>query len=107
MEEEITEQFRHFENDFLDEFNESKTKLFHEAKSFKDNILNTTLKSRRNQEKIITLLLDNIMFLKDQLRQKDKVIDSLINQFSQQYSYLFQKRNTDNQLEKKIRNCKI
>ena len=28
-----------------------------------------------------------------------KVIDSLINQFSQQNNYLFQKRNTDNQLE--------
>ena len=30
--------------------------------------------------------------------KKDKVTDSLINQFSQQ-NYLFQKRNTDNQLE--------
>ena len=36
-------------------------------------------KNTGNQAHIITLLLDNITFLKDQLRQKDKVIDSLIN----------------------------
>ena len=97
--EDITEQFHQFKNDFLDEFNEFKTKFLHKVKSFKDNILNTTPKNTGNQEHIITLLLDNITFLKDQLRQKDKVIDSLINQFSQQNNYLFQKRNTYNQLE--------
>ena len=48
---------------------------------------------------MITWLLGDITFLKDQLRQMGKVIDSLINQFSQQNNYLFQKRNTDNQLE--------
>ena len=88
-------------NDVLDEFNEFKSKFLHKIKSFKDSILNTTVKNAGNQEHAITLLLDNITFLKDQLRQKDKVIDSLINQFSQQNNYLFQKRNTDNQLEKK------
>ena len=97
--EDITEQFHQFENDFLDEFNEFKTQFRHKVKSFKDNIFNTTPKITGNQEHIITLLLDNITFLKDQLRQKDKVIDSLINQFSQQNNYLFQKINTDNQLE--------
>ena len=51
-------------------------------------------------------MLDNITFLKDQLRQKDKVIDSLINQFSQKNSYLFQKRNTDNQLETNLESVK-
>ena len=74
--EDITEQFK---NDFLGEFNEFKTKFHHEVKSFKDNILNTTPKNTGNQEHIIKLLLDNITFLKDQLRQKDKVIDSLIH----------------------------
>ena len=68
------------------------TQFLHEVKSFKDNILNTTPKNTGNQEHIISLLLDNITFLKDQLRQKDKVIDSLINQFSQQNNYLFQKK---------------
>ena len=51
-------------------------------------------------------MLDNITFLKDQLRQKYKVIDSLINQFSQQNSYLFQKRNTDDQLETNLERVK-
>ena len=46
-------------------------------KSFKDNIFNTTSKSTGGQECIIISLLD--MFLKDQLRQKVQVMDSLIN----------------------------
>ena len=95
----ITEQFHQFKNDFLDEFNGFKTKFLHEVKSFKDSIFNTTPKNTGNQEHIVTLLLDNITFLKDQLRQEDNVIDSLINQLSEENDYLFQKRNTDNQLE--------
>ena len=97
--EDITEQFHQFKNDFLDEFNGFKTKFLHEVKSFKDSIFNTTPKNTGNQEHIVTLLLDNITFLKDQLRQEDNVIDSLINQLSEENDYLFQKRNTDNQLE--------
>ena len=96
--EDIMEQFHQFKTDFLDAFNEFKAKFLHEVKWFKESILNTTPKNTGNQEHIITLLLD-ILFLKDQLCQKDKVIDSLINQFSQQNNYLFQKRNTGNQLE--------
>ena len=98
--EDITERFHQFKNGFVDEFNEFKTKFLYQVKSFKDSILNTTPKNTENQKRIITSLLDNITFLKDQLRQKDKVVvGSLINQFSQQNNYLFQKRNTDNQLE--------
>ena len=95
----IKEQFHHFKRDFLDEFNEFKTKFLNEVKSFKDNIPNTTPKNTGKQEHIITSLLDNITVFKDQMRQKDKVIDSLISQCSQRNNYLFQKRNTDNQLE--------
>ena len=104
--EDITEQFHQFRNDFLDEFNGFKTKYPHEVKSNKDSILNTTPKNTGNQEHIITLLLDNITFLKDQLHQKDKVIDSLINQLLKQNNYLFQKRNTDNQLETNLEGVK-
>ena len=93
--EDIMEQFHQFKTDFLDAFNEFKAKFLHEVKWFKESILNTTPKNTGNQEHIITLLLDNITFLKDQLRQKDKVIDSLINQLSKQNNYIFQKRNTD------------
>ena len=78
----ITEKFHQFKIDFLAEFSKFKTKFLHEVKSFNDNTLNTTPKNKRNQKNIITLLLDNITFLKDQLRQKDQVVDSLINQFS-------------------------
>ena len=77
--EDITEQFHQYKNYFLDEFNEFKTKFLHEVKSFEDNMLNNEPKNTGTQEHIITLLLDNIAILKDQLRQKDKVIDSLIN----------------------------
>ena len=104
--EDITEQFHQFKNDFLDEFNGFKTKFLHEVKSFKDSILNTTPKNTGNHEHIITLLFDNITFLKDQLRQKDKVIDSLVEQLSKQNNYLFQKRNTDNQLETNLESVK-
>ena len=44
--------------------------------------------------------------MKHQLRQKDKVMDSLINQFSQQNNYLFQKGNTNNQLETNLESVK-
>ena len=53
----------------------------------------------KNNSHYKTLLLDNITFLNDQLHQKDKVLDSLINQLLKQNNYLFQKRNTDDQLE--------
>ena len=104
--EDITEQFNQFKNDFLDEFNGFKTKFLHEIKSSKDSILNTTPRNTGNQEHIITLSLDNITFLKHHLRQKDKVIDSLINQLSKQNSYLFLKGNTDNQLETNLEGIK-
>ena len=100
----IMEQLHQFKNDFLGEFNEFKTKFLHEVKSF--SILNTAPKNTRNHEHIIALLLVDITFLKDQLRQKDKVIDSLIDQFSQQNNYLLQKRNTGNQLETNLENVK-
>ena len=56
-------------------------KLNFKVQSFKDSILDTTPKNTGNQEHVTTLL-DNITFLKDQLHQKDKNIDSLISQLS-------------------------
>ena len=58
--------FYQCKNDFLDEFNEFRTNFFHEIKSFKNNILDTPPKNTGNQEHVITLLLDNIMALKNQ-----------------------------------------
>ena len=97
--EDVNEHFHQFKNDFLDEYREFKSKFLHEVKSFKDTTVNATPKTTGNQDQIITLLLDIIAFLKDQIRQKDKVIDSLINQSSQQNNYLVQKKRTDGQLE--------
>ena len=102
----IAEQFHQSKNDFLDQFNGFKTKFLHEVISFKDSIINTTPKTIGNYEHIITLLLDNITFLKDQLPPKDKVIDSLINQFSKQNNYLFQKGNSDKQLKTNLESVK-
>ena len=87
----------------MDEF---KSKIFHKVKSFKNSILNTTPKNTRNQEHIITSLLDNITFLKYQLRQREKVADLIISHFWQENVYLFQKRHADNQLERNAENVK-
>ena len=100
------EQFHQSKNDFLDQFNGFKTKFLLEVKSFKDSIINATPKTTGNYEHIITLLLDNITFLKDQLPPKDKVIDSLINQFSKQNNYFFQKGNSDKQLKTNLESVK-
>ena len=81
--EDITEQLHQFKNDFVNEFNEFKSKNFHEVKLFKNIIINTTPKKIRNKEYIVTLLLDNNTLLKDLLRIKDNVKDSIINHFSQ------------------------
>ena len=64
------EQFHQTKNDFIDEFNKFKTKLLHEVKSFEDNILDTTHKNTWNQEHIVTLLLDNNTFQKDQPQKR-------------------------------------
>ena len=95
----INEQFRQFKNDFLDQYEDFKCKFLREVKSYKDTILNATPNTTANQDQIITILLDNIKFLKEQLNQKDKVIDSLITQILEQNSYLFQKKNTTDKLE--------
>ena len=95
----INEQFRQFQNDFLDQYEDFKCKFLHEVKSYKDTILNATPNTTANQDQIITILLNNIKFLKEQLNQKDKVIDSLITQILEQNSYLFQKKNTTDKLE--------
>ena len=65
-----------------------KLSFFTKLNNLKVTFLILHQKNTGNQEYTITLLLDKITFLKDQLRQTDKVIDSLINQFSQQNSYL-------------------
>ena len=64
------------------------------------------LHQKTQETRIITLSWDIITFPIDQLRQQEKVIDSLINHFSQQNNYLFQKRNTDNQLETNLESVK-
>ena len=71
--EDIKEQFHQFKNYFSDEFNEFKSKFPHEVKSFKDNVLSTIPKNTGDQEKTITLLLDNITFSKTSCEKKTKL----------------------------------
>ena len=83
----LAEQFHQFKSDFFNKFNEFKTKFLPKVKSFKDSILNIAPRNTESQE-------------------KNKVIESLINQFSQQNNYLFQKRNTDSQLDTDLESVK-
>ena len=92
----INEDFDNFKEDFLEEFNDFKWSFFNEVKTFKEDILKmhkTTPKITDNQEQqMITLLHNDVIFLKQQLQQKDKFIDSLIKQLSVQNEFILQQK---------------
>ena len=92
----INEDFNNFKESFLEEFNDFKRSFFNEVKTFNEDILKmhkTTPKITDNQEQqMITLLHNDIIFLKQQLQQKDKFIDSLIKQLSVQNEFILQKK---------------
>ena len=69
--------------------------FFNEVKTFKEDILKmhkTTPKITDNQEQQITFLHNDVIFLKQQLQQKDKFIDSLIKQLSVQNEFILQQK---------------
>ena len=70
--------------------------FFNEVKTFKEDILKmhkTTPKITDNQEQqMITLLHNDIIFLEQQLQQKDTFIDSLIKQLSVQNEFILQQK---------------
>ena len=90
------EDFNNFKENFLEEFNDFKRSFFNEVKTFKEDILKmhkTTPKITDNQEQqMITLLHNDVIFLKQQLQQKDKFIDSLIKQLSVQNEFILQQK---------------
>ena len=92
----INEDFNNFKESFLEEFNDFKRSFFNEVETFKEDILKmhkTTPKITDNQEQqMITSLHNDIIFLKQQLQQKDKFIDSLIKQLSVQNQFILQKK---------------
>ena len=92
----INEDFNNLKKNFLEEFNDFKRSFFNKAKTFKEDILKmhkTTPKITDNQEQqMITLLHKDVIFLKQQLQQKDKFIVSLIKQLSVQNEFILQQK---------------
>ena len=66
----------------MEEFKELKTTLFAEVNSFKNQILKSheILQSifQNSETTEMIRLREDILFLKEQIRNKDKVIDSLL-----------------------------
>ena len=82
----MKEEFYKFKEGFLEEFKELKTTFFAEVNSFKKQILTShkilQSTSQNSETTEMTRLREDILFLKEQIRKKDKVIDSLLCQLS-------------------------
>ena len=82
----MKEEFYKFKEDFMEEFKELKTMFFAEANSFKNQILTSheilQSTSQNSETAEMIRLREDILFLKEQIRNKDKVIDSLVCQIS-------------------------
>ena len=101
-EENHNEEFDNFKKNFLEEFNDSKRSFFHKVKTLKEDILklqNATPENPDNQQQIITLLHNDIRFLREQLQQKDKFVDSLMKQLLLQNEYVLQQKYSNIQKE--------
>ena len=101
-EENHNEVFDNFKKNLLEEFNDSKRSFFHEVKPLKEDILKlqkATPENPANQQQIITLLHNDIRFLREQLQQKDKFIDYLMKQLLLQNEYVLQQKYSNIQKE--------
>ena len=82
----MKDEFDKFKEGFMKEFKELKTTLFAEVNSFKNQILTShkILQSifQNSETTEMIRLREDILFLKEQIRNKDKVIDSLLCQLS-------------------------
>ena len=76
------EELINFKNSIIEEFDALKLSFFAEVNSFKNKHLNSCLNgvSINNSECLIKLLQDNINFLREQLKNKDGIINSLLQQ---------------------------
>ena len=71
------EELIKFKNSLIEEFDVLKSSFFTEVNSFKNKHLNSYLKDvyTNNSERLIKQLQDNINFLREQLKNKDDIID--------------------------------
>ena len=82
----MKEELYKFKEDFVEEFKELKTTFFAEVNSFNIQILTSHVilqsTSQNSETTEMIRLREDILFLKEQIRNKDKVIDSLLCQLS-------------------------
>ena len=78
------EELFKFKNSIIDEFDALKSSLFAEVNSLKNKYLNffSNDVSINNAERLIKQLQDNIDFLRQQLKNKDEMINLLPQQLS-------------------------
>ena len=87
----INEEFNKFKERFLKEFRDLKTAFFTEINSYKKLVSHEMLQvTSQNSE--ITRLSGDIFFLKEQIRNKENVIDSLLSQLSKRDDVLLRNR---------------
>ena len=79
-------------NSVIEEFDTLKSSFFAEVKSFKNKHLNSYLNdvSINNSERLIKQLQDNINFLREQLKNKGEIINSLLQQLSKRDDMVLQ-----------------
>ena len=74
------EELIKFKNSIIDEFDALKSSFFAEINSFQNKYLNSYSNdvSINNSERLIKQLQDNVNFLRQQLKNKDEMIKSLL-----------------------------
>ena len=78
--------FNNFKEDLIEDFDKLKKSFFAEVKSFKDKLLDSfenLVDSPTDGSKIFTAhILEEVYFLQKQLKSKDEMINSLLNQLA-------------------------
>ena len=78
--------FNNFKEDLIEDFDKLKNAFFAEVKSFKDKVLDSfenVVDYPTDGSKIFTAhILEEVYFLRKQLKSKDEMINSLLNQLA-------------------------
>ena len=78
--------FNNFKEDLIEDFDKLKNAFFAEVKSFKDKVLDSfenVVGSPTDVSKTFTAhILEEVYFLRKQLKSKDEIINSLLNQLA-------------------------
>ena len=85
------EEFIKFKNSIIEGFDVLKSSFFAEVNSFKNKHLNSYANevSLNNSERLTRQLLRQYYFLREQLKNRGEIINSLLQQLSKNYVYLF------------------